>query len=64
MGAASPGEVDTYLFNVDGYLDFWDILGDVSFQRWDINRLPHYSSHCELRIAFATKEAGEAVILR
>ena len=51
------------LFNVDGNFDFWDIFGDVPFQRWNIDRLPHDTGHCELCRVITEDEAGEAVIL-
>ena len=38
----------TYLFDVDGNFDFWDIFGDVSLQRLDVDGLSHGTSHCEV----------------
>lgn len=34
-----------YLLQVNGDLDLWDILGDVLFQRLDVDGLPHDASH-------------------
>jgi len=46
----------SYLFDVDGNLDLGHILGDVSFQRWNVNWLSHDTGHCE-----DCKEEGEGV---
>jgi hypothetical protein len=36
------------LFKIDWHLDFWDMLGDVSLQRLNIDRLSHGTGHCKV----------------
>jgi hypothetical protein len=35
------------LFKFNWRFDFGDILGNVSLERWNVNRLSHSTSHCE-----------------
>jgi hypothetical protein len=37
-----------YLFKLNGRFDFGDMLGDVSLERRDVNRLSHSAGHFEV----------------
>lgn len=37
--------IENYLLDVDWKLDLWDVVGDVTLQGLEIDRLPHCSGH-------------------
>lgn len=48
----------TCLFDIDGNFDFWDMFGNVSLQRLDIDGLSHGTSHCKYEVCRAREVVG------